>query len=132
MFYIFFLSRNFQFTTTQNSHWGKKKKKDPRSYAKPQNSRYIPKFNSKRKRSKELRKSKATNIPSYINSKRKRKKRQDCTPIIQDQKSLNQRVQSILDHRNQLRNLYSFRRYLMGSLLYHSSILISFTFYFRL
>lgn len=50
------------------------KKKDPWSYAKPQNSRYIPKFNSKRKRSKELRKSKATNIPSYINSKRKREK----------------------------------------------------------
>ena len=111
------------------------KKKDPRSYAKPQNSRYIPKFNSKRKRSNYPRsyaKAKPQIFLAILTVKEKEKKRQDCSPIIQDQKSLHQRVQSILDHRNHLRNLYSFRRYLMGSLLYHSSILISFTFYFRL
>lgn len=86
------------------------KEKDPRSYAKAKPQIFL----------------------AILTVKEKEKKRQDCSPIIQDQKSLHQRVQSILDHRNHLRNLYSFRRYLMGSLLYHSSILISFTFYFRL
>ena len=108
------------------------KKKDPRSYAKPQNSRYIPKFNSKRKRSKELRKSKATNIPSYINSKRKREKETRLQSYNSGPEITQSESPKYPRPQNQLRNLYSFRRYLMGSLLYHSSILISFTFYFRL
>ena len=73
------------------------KRKDPRSYAK------------RRKQSHNY-------IPSYINSKRKKRKRDKIAVLYNSGPEITQSESPKYPRpQNQLRNLYSFRRYLMGS-----------------